>query len=145
MVQCLSDSWHNVIGSTSITVLLAFCDTQESLWDSDEEHVEFAKYYLEDLCFLYQVSEHNDKKVCDPCDPKHSLFICLIITYYFSEMEGALSQPLCPPDICCSPHGYWRFCKDSWSPWQTHDHGSGWVRLGHCHSTYCVFCLQCCW
>jgi hypothetical protein len=36
---------------------------------------------------LYQASEHDDKKVCDP---EHSLFICLIMTYYFSEMEGAL-------------------------------------------------------
>jgi hypothetical protein len=53
-------------------VLLVFCDTQESLCDSDEERVEFAKYYLEDLCFLYQASEHDDKKVFDP---EHSLFM----------------------------------------------------------------------
>jgi hypothetical protein len=63
-VQCLSDSWHNVIGSASIAVLLAFCDTQESLQGSDEECVKFAKYYLEDLRFLYQASEHDGKKVC---------------------------------------------------------------------------------
>jgi hypothetical protein len=53
-----------------------FCDTQESLQNSDEEHIEFAKYYLEDLCFLYQVSKHDNKNVSNP---KHSLFICLII------------------------------------------------------------------
>jgi hypothetical protein len=78
------------------------------------------------------------------CDPERSLFICLIITYYFSEMEEAFSQPLCPPDICCSPHGYRRFHEDSWSPWQTYDCGSGWVRLDRRLGTYCVFCLQCC-
>jgi hypothetical protein len=89
-VQCLSDSWRNVIGSAGITVLLAFCDTQDSLQDSDEEHVEFAKYYLEDLRFSYQVSKHDDKKVCDP---ECSLFICLIITYYFQKWKGLFCSP----------------------------------------------------
>jgi hypothetical protein len=63
MVQRLADSWRNVVGSTSIAVLLAFLDAQEDLRDSDSEHIEFAKYYLEDLRFLYKDTEHNNKKV----------------------------------------------------------------------------------
>ena len=65
MVQCIADSWHNVIGSAGIMVLLAFCDSQEDLWNSDEEHMEFAKYFLKDLCFLYKDTDNDDKKVCD--------------------------------------------------------------------------------
>jgi len=60
------DSWHNIIGSAGIAILLAFCDMQEDLRDSDEERIEFAKYYLEDLCFLYVNTDHDDKKVCNP-------------------------------------------------------------------------------
>jgi len=64
MVQCLADSWQNAIGSTSITAILMFCDSQEDLQDSDEEHMEFAKNYLKDLRFLYQDADNDDKKVC---------------------------------------------------------------------------------
>ena len=60
------DSWHNVIGSAGIAILLVFCDSQDDLCSSDEEHVEFAKYYLEDLHFLYTDTDHDDKKVHDP-------------------------------------------------------------------------------
>ena len=65
MVQRLMDSWRNVIGSAGITVLLAFCDSQEDLWNSDEERVEFAKFFLKDLCFLYRDTNYDDKNVCD--------------------------------------------------------------------------------
>ena len=54
--------WRNVVGSTGIAVLLVFLDAQEDLQDSDEERIEFAKYYLEDLRFLYKDTEHNNKK-----------------------------------------------------------------------------------
>jgi hypothetical protein len=64
-VQRLADSWRNVIGSAGIAVLLAFCDSQEDLQNSDEERVEFAKYFLSDLRFLYRDADHDDKKVCD--------------------------------------------------------------------------------
>lgn len=42
---------------------MVFLNAQEDLWDSDEENVVFAKYYLEDLCFLYKDSEHESKKL----------------------------------------------------------------------------------
>ena len=62
-VQCLTNSWRNIIGSTGIAVILAFLDFQEILQDSDEDHREFPEYYLSDLHFLYRDSDHEDKKV----------------------------------------------------------------------------------
>ena len=65
MVQCLADLWCSMIGSNGIAILRAFFDAQPNLWDSDEECVGLAKYYLEGLCFLYKDSEHKNKKVYD--------------------------------------------------------------------------------
>jgi len=42
---------------------------QEDLHDSDEEHIESAKYYLEDLRFLYVNTDHDDKKGVRPKPP----------------------------------------------------------------------------
>ncbi|KAF8483697.1 hypothetical protein DFH94DRAFT_723573 [Russula ochroleuca] len=61
-VQHCEDSWRNVIGSTGITSLLALFNSREFLRDSDKERQEFAKYYLEDLRFLYKDSDRKDKK-----------------------------------------------------------------------------------
>lgn len=49
--------------SGGIMSLLALVDTREFLRDSDEERQEFAKYWLEDLRFLYKDSDCKDKKV----------------------------------------------------------------------------------
>jgi len=71
-VQRCADSWRNGVGSTGITSLLSFFDSQEYLLDSDEERQEFAKYYLEDLHFLYKDSDREDKKVRKSgCYPVH--------------------------------------------------------------------------
>jgi hypothetical protein len=45
-VQRLADSWRTAIGSTGISVVLAFCDPQSDLVDSDEECVVFADHFL---------------------------------------------------------------------------------------------------
>jgi len=66
MVQCIVDSWHNIIRSAGVAILLVFCDSQDNLCNSDEESMEFAKYYLKDLHFLYTGTDDDDKKVCDP-------------------------------------------------------------------------------
>ena len=63
-IQYLADSWCNVIGSNSIVVLMAFFDDQPDLRNSDEERINFTKFYLENLCFLYKDSENENKKVC---------------------------------------------------------------------------------
>jgi hypothetical protein len=54
------------MGSNGIAVLMAFFDNQPYLRDSDEERVGFAKYYLENLRFLYKDTKDEDKKVCEP-------------------------------------------------------------------------------
>ena len=73
MVQCIVDSWCNIIRSAGVAILLAFCDSQDDLCNSDEECMEFTKYYLKDLCFLYTDTDDNDKKVCDP----NTIVICI--------------------------------------------------------------------
>ncbi|KAF8222298.1 hypothetical protein L208DRAFT_1323430 [Tricholoma matsutake] len=90
-VQCLADSWHNVVGSTGIAVLLAFLDAQEDLRDSDEECIEFAKYYLEDLRFLYKDTEHDNKKKWKGlfCSP----FILQTFTAHLTAIEGSAKVP----------------------------------------------------
>lgn len=57
------DSWCNTIGSTGISVVLAFCESQNELANSDEERVQFAKELLENLRFLYWDANGDDKKV----------------------------------------------------------------------------------
>jgi hypothetical protein len=63
-VQRLADSWRNQAGSTGVSTVQSFCDSQELLRDSDLERQEFASYLLEDLRFLYKDSSRDDKTVC---------------------------------------------------------------------------------
>ena len=51
-IQHLADSWHNIIGSNGIVVLMAFFDDQPDLRNSDEGHINFTKFYLENIRFL---------------------------------------------------------------------------------------------
>jgi hypothetical protein len=93
--------WCNAIGYAGITIPLAFFNDQPTLHDSDEEHIGFATYYLENLRFLYRDLERDDKKVCEPN------FVCdFNIVIYLLEMEGALLQPLHPPDLCSPSCGH---------------------------------------
>ncbi|KAH9033496.1 hypothetical protein EDB85DRAFT_1890184 [Lactarius pseudohatsudake] len=60
-IQRLANSWRNVIGSIGISCVQSFCDSQDLLRDSDSGHQEFASFYLEDLCFLYEDTDDEDK------------------------------------------------------------------------------------
>lgn len=62
-MQRVSDSWRSTMGSTAIAIVLAFCDGNPALKDSDENRQEFAAEYLEQLRFLYEKSDDNDAKV----------------------------------------------------------------------------------
>ena len=62
-VQRTSDSWHNTTGSTAIAVVLAYCNSNPELKDSDDKRQEFAAYYLEHLRFLYKKSDDDDPTV----------------------------------------------------------------------------------
>jgi len=62
-MQHVSDSWCSTMGSTVIAVVLAFCNANPNLKDSDENCQEFAAQYLKHLHFLYQKADGDDAKV----------------------------------------------------------------------------------
>jgi hypothetical protein len=69
-VQRLADSWRNVIGSTGISTMLSFCDSQALLRDSDSERQKFATHELVGYRFMYKDTRHENNKVCKPgCYP----------------------------------------------------------------------------
>jgi hypothetical protein len=70
-------------------VLMAFFEMQPDLRDSDEERVEFTKYYLKNLRFLYKDSEHENKKVCDP-ERSHLVHVP---NNTFQKWKGLLRSP----------------------------------------------------
>jgi hypothetical protein len=63
MVQHVSDSWHNIIGSAGISAVQAYCESEGDLANSDEEHVDFAKHLLKRFGFLYRDSYSDNQKV----------------------------------------------------------------------------------
>ena len=58
---------HNeplILGATpGIAVVLAYCNLNPNLKDSDKNRQEFATHYLEHLCFLYAKSDGDDPLV----------------------------------------------------------------------------------
>ena len=62
-VQRVSDSWQNTIGTMAIAIVLAYCNSNPDLKDSDEARQKFAAFYLEHLRFLYEKSDGNDPEV----------------------------------------------------------------------------------
>jgi hypothetical protein len=64
IMQHVSDSWRNLISSAAIAVVLAFCNTNPNLQDSNKNCQLFASEYLKHLCFLYKVSDGDDVNVC---------------------------------------------------------------------------------
>jgi hypothetical protein len=94
-------------------VLLAFFNSQEHFQVSDEQHQIFAKYYIDDLCFLYKDSEHEDRKVHESAwHPAHISDEKQCNT----EMEGAILQPIGCPNVCYIPHSYRRHSEGSQPP-----------------------------
>jgi hypothetical protein len=55
---------------------LAFCDSHKELRDSDDERVEFAQYYLQDLRFLWEDANGDNPKVCHA---RIFVYMCLMI------------------------------------------------------------------
>ncbi|KAN0131106.1 hypothetical protein V8E53_011107 [Lactarius tabidus] len=90
-VQRCTDLWHNIVGSTGIAVLLAFFNSQEHFQVSDELHQIFAKYYIDDLCFLYKDSEHEDRNKWKGLF--HSPLVVQTFAVHLTAMEGALKVP----------------------------------------------------
>jgi hypothetical protein len=84
-IPCVSDSWRNTIGSTGIAVVLAYCNSNPDLKDSDENCKEFANCDLEHLRFMYQTAGGDDHKV-----DSRSCFIVQVVTWHSRhEFKGA--------------------------------------------------------
>ena len=62
-LQCISDSWCSTVGSTAIAVVLAFCNANPELKNSDKNCREFAAEYFKHLHFLYHKADGDDVKV----------------------------------------------------------------------------------
>ena len=62
-MQRLADSWRSSIGSTALSVLIAFFESHENLKDSDDNRAEFAEYALDKLRFCYKKANGDDEEV----------------------------------------------------------------------------------
>ena len=62
-LQRLADSWHSSICSSALSILIAFFDSQDDLWESDQKRADFADYALDKLWFCYKKANGDDKEV----------------------------------------------------------------------------------
>jgi hypothetical protein len=77
-IQRLADSWRNIIGSTGIAVVMGFFDSRPE-YQTDKQRIKFANFYHEGYRFLYEDSENEEKKVCDPKHDRKRLTITNLI------------------------------------------------------------------
>jgi len=70
-------------------VVLAFCDSQPDLVESDEQRVVFANHFLEDLRFLYRDADGKGKKVC----PMLIALIVVHVTNNSQKWKGLFRGP----------------------------------------------------
>jgi hypothetical protein len=94
-MQRVSDSWRSTMGSTAITVVLAFCNEHPDLKNSDINRQEFAKNYLEDFRFLYHKSEGEDVKVSNT--NIYQLFFCYFNEFYRNSRVLSVAPSYCKP------------------------------------------------
>ncbi|KAH9014123.1 hypothetical protein EDB84DRAFT_1443962 [Lactarius hengduanensis] len=92
-IQRLADSWRNVVGSIGISCVQSFCDSQDLLRDSDSGRQEFASFYLEDLRFLYEDTDDEDKTKWK------GLFRSPFILQTFAAHLGAIESSQKVPDL----------------------------------------------
>jgi hypothetical protein len=63
ILQRLADSWRSSIGSTALSVLIAYFESRDDLRDSDENRAEFAECALDKLRFCYKKANGEDEEV----------------------------------------------------------------------------------
>ncbi|KAF8230824.1 hypothetical protein L208DRAFT_1399990 [Tricholoma matsutake] len=61
-MQRVLDSWCSTMGSMAVAIVLAFCNANSDLKNSDENRQEFAVQYLKHLRFLYHKADGDDAK-----------------------------------------------------------------------------------
>ncbi|KAF8227755.1 hypothetical protein L208DRAFT_1404998 [Tricholoma matsutake] len=86
-MKCVWDSWCSTVGSTATAIVLAFCNANSDLKNSDENRQEFAMQYLEHLRFLYHKADGDDAKKLKGvfCGP----FILQTFTSHLTAVKGA--------------------------------------------------------
>jgi hypothetical protein len=63
ILQRLADSWRSAIGSSALSVLIAFFESQDKLRDSDENRAEFAEAALKQYRFCFKKADGDDEDV----------------------------------------------------------------------------------
>ncbi|KAH9000052.1 hypothetical protein EDB92DRAFT_1939740 [Lactarius akahatsu] len=66
-------------------------DLEDLLWDSDSEHRKFASFHLEDFRFLYEYTDHEDKKKWKGLF--RSPFILQTFAAHLEAIEGSQKVP----------------------------------------------------
>jgi hypothetical protein len=68
-LQRLADSWRNAIGSTALSVLIAYFESkdedpdQDDSEDPDESRAKFAEFALDKLRFCFKKADGDDEEV----------------------------------------------------------------------------------
>ena len=63
-MQRIADSWCSPIGSTGISVLIAFFQAHLDLYPTDSDRQDWAAWYLGKFRFVYKQADGDDKSVC---------------------------------------------------------------------------------
>jgi hypothetical protein len=97
-MQRISDTWRSHFGSTAISILNAFFDSEDIAEDftTNESHQVFAQNTLKNFAFLYSDTALANPKVCNlnKYDTTH---------YYCPpEVKRSLPWSLHDSSVCCS-------------------------------------------
>jgi hypothetical protein len=79
ILQRLADSWRSSIGSTALSILIAFFESQDNLRDSDESRAEFADDALDKLRFCYKKADGDDEEV--------SVYLACMVHIYINTTQ----------------------------------------------------------
>jgi hypothetical protein len=87
-LQRLADSWRNAIGSSALSILIGFFESQDDLRESDEKRAEFADYALDKLRFCYKKANGDDEEV----SALHVWCMCILVTLLNTGVSRTLSR-----------------------------------------------------
>jgi hypothetical protein len=89
ILQRLADSWRCAIGSTALSVLIAFFESQDQLRNSNENCAEWSEYALDKLRFCYKKADGDDEDVS-----VYLTCMLFILTLLNAGFSGTLSRYL---------------------------------------------------
>jgi hypothetical protein len=97
-MQRISDTWCSHFGSTAISILNTFFDSEDIAeeFTTNESHQAFAQNVLENFAFLYSDTALANPKVCNLNKYDTTCYYCSL------EVEWPLLWSLHDLSICCS-------------------------------------------